>query len=621
MSARRRPQQAPDRRVRPSSAGLGALPGRLVYLVLVALTFIAYAPLFTAPGGWLWDDDGHVTKAALQSAEGLRRIWFDVGATQQYYPVVHSAFWLESRLFGTANPMPYHAISVLLHASSAFLFFRILSTLAIPGAIAGALIFALHPVHVESVAWTSELKNTLSCVFFLGAALAYLRFESTRATRAFGLSLVLFVLAILSKSVTATLPVALLAVVWWRRGGLAWRRDVLPLLPMVIAGIAAGLTTIWFERTLIGAEGAEFELSFVERTLIAGRALWFYAASLVWPAGLSFNYPRWQPSQAIWWQYLFPLGVLAVVGALWRLRLRGALAGVLVFAIILGPALGFVNVYPFRFSFVADHFQYHASVGLIALAATALARLAGRRRARPVTIRVGLAALCVILLTLTMPVAARFLDGPTLYQATIRQNPDSWLAHNNLAALNLLGPAQNLAAAVTHAREALRLSPRYPEARYNLAVALDDSGDTAGAIREYRTLLDQFGEQSDFRLRRASTSARLGFALARSGRPGEAVAYLREAARLDPANALTFVNLGGALLEARQIQEAQQALEQAVAIDPSMVDAYYNLGAAYLAGGRAIDAIRAYEAALRLRPGDPQLLAALARAKQMAGIR
>jgi tetratricopeptide (TPR) repeat protein len=451
--------------------------------------------------------------------------------------------------------------------------------------------------------------------------LTYLRFESTRVTRTLGLSLFLFVFAILSKSVTATLPVALLAVVWWRRRNLEWRRDVLPLLPMVVAGIAAGLTTVWFERTLIGAEGAEFEFSFVERTLIAGRALWFYAASLAWPAGLSFNYPRWQVSQAIWWQYLFPLGVLTILGVLWRLRLRGALAGVLVFSIVLGPALGFVNVYPFRFSFVADHFQYHASVGLIALVAAAFARLATQRRAGPVTIRAGLAALCVMLLALTMPVAARYVDGPTLYQATIRETPDSWLAHNNLAALYVTGPAPNLPAAVTHARTALRLFPQYAEPRYNLAVALDDLGDTAGAIREYRALLDQLGEQSGFRLRRASTNARLGFALARSGRPGEALAYLREAARLDPANALTLVNLGGALLEQRQFQEAQQALEQAVALDPSMVDAYYNLGAAYLAGGRPLDAVRAYEAGLRLRPGDPQLLAALARAKQMAGIR
>jgi tetratricopeptide (TPR) repeat protein len=620
MSARRRPRQAPARVTTPV-AGPNNPPDSLIYLLLVVLTFIAYAPLFTSPGGWLWDDEGHVTKAALQTAAGLQRVWFDIGATQQYYPLVHSAFWLESRLFGTANPMPYHAVSVLIHASSAFLFFRILRTLAIPGAIAGALIFALHPVHVESVAWTSELKNTLSCVFFLGAALSYLRFENTRVPRTLGLSLLLFVLAILSKSVTATLPIALLVVVWWRRGGLEWRRDVMPLLPMVVAGIAAGLTTVWFERTLIGAEGAEFEFSFVERALIAGRALWFYAGSLIWPAGLSFNYARWQVSQTIWWQYLFPLGVIAVLGVLWRMRLRGALAGVLVFCLVLGPALGFVNVYPFRFSFVADHFQYHASVGLIALVAAALARLAIQRRAGPAATRMGVAALCVILIALTMPVAARYVDGPTLYQATIRENPDSWLAHNNLAALYLTGPAPNLPAAVTHARAALRLFPRYAEARYNLAVALDDIGDTAGAIQEYRTLRDQLGERPDFRMRRASTSARLGFALARTGRPAEAVAYLRESTRLDPANALTFVNLGGALLEQRQIQDAQGALEQAVRLDPSMVDAHYNLGAAYLAGGRPLDAVRAYEAALRLRPGDPQTLAALARAKQMAGIR
>ena len=619
MSARRRPQQAPAR-VRTPAAGPADLPGWLIYLLLVVLTFVAYAPLFTAAGGWLWDDEGHVTKAALRSAGGLWRIWFDIGATQQYYPVVHSAFWLESRLFGAANPVPYHAVSILLHASSAFLFFRILRTLALPGAIAGALIFALHPVHVESVAWTSELKNTLSGVFFLGAALTYLRFESTRVTRTLGLSLLLFVLAILSKSVTATLPVALLVVVWWRRGALAWRRDVVPLVPMVVAGMAAGLMTVWFERALIGAEGAEFQFSFVERALIAGRAWWFYAASLIWPGGLSFNYPRWQVSQTIWWQYLFPLGVLVALAVLW-LRRRGALAGVLVFSLVVGPALGFVNVYPFRFSFVADHFQYHASVGLIALVAVALARLATWRRAGPVTIRVGLAALCVMLLALTMPVAARYVDGPTLYQATIRENPDSWLAHNNLAALYVTGPTPNLPAAVTHARAALRAFPRYAEARYNLAVALDDLGDTAGAIVEYQTLLDQIGGQLDFRLRRASTNARLGFALARIGRSSEAVAYLREAARLDPTNALTLVNLGGALLEERQIQQAQQALEQAVTLDPSMVDAYYNLGAAYLAGGRPLDAIRAYDAALRLRPGEPQLLAALARAKQMAGIR
>jgi len=303
------------------------------------------------------------------------------------------------------------------------------------------------------------------------------------------------------------------------------------------------------------------------------------------------------------------------------LRYRGVLAGVLVFSLVLGPALGFVNVYPFRFSFVADHFQYHASVGLIALMAVGLSRIVTLRHARPSSIRLGMIVLAVTLFAFTMPVAARYVDGPTLYRATIRQNPDSWLAHNNLAALYLTGPSPNLQAAVTHARAALGLFPQYAEARYNLAVALDDLGDTAAAIQEYRTLLDQLGEQADFRRRRASTSGRLGFALARTGRTAEAIVYLREAARLDPANAQTFVNLGGALLQQNQIREAQEALEQAVRLDPSMVDAHYNLGAAYLMGGRPLDAVRAYEAAIRLRPGDPQSLAALARAKQMAGIR
>ena len=619
MSARRRPREAPARVSTPSARSRG-FPTWLVYALLLLVTLIAYAPLFMSAGGWLWDDDGHVTKSALQTADGLRRIWFDVGATQQYYPVVHSAFWLESHLFGTDNPIPYHAVSVFLHATSAFLLFLILRTIAVPGAIAAAMIFALHPVHVESVAWTSELKNTLSCVFFLGAALAYLRFDETRTTRSFVLSLLLCVLALLSKSVTATLPVALLVIVWWRRGTVEWRRDVLPLVPMVVAGVAAGLATVWFERTLIGAEGAEFDFTFIERALIAGRALWFYAFSLVVPSGLSFNYPRWHVSQAIWWQYLFPIGVVAVLGLLWRFRLRGIFAGALVFCVVLGPALGFVNVYPFRFSFVADHFQYHASAGLIALLGAGLARLGARARSRAAAIVQG-APVVLLLVLLTMSTAARYVDAPTLYQATIRTNPASWLAHNNLAALYVTGPSPNLPAAVTHAREALRLKPDYAEARFNLAIALDDQGDATGAILEYRRLLAELGQSADFRTRRASINARLGLALARTGRPVEALPYFREATRLNPADAMAFVNLGGALLEQGQTQEAQQALEQAVRLDPSLADAHYNLGAAYLLGGRPVDAVRALEAAVRLRPDDRQSLAALARAKQMAGIR
>ena len=205
----------------------------------------------------------------------------------------------------------------------------VLRRLAIPGAYLAAAIFALHPVQVESVAWITELKNTLSAVFYLGAAIAYLRFDEERSEPMYRWALVLFVLGLLSKTVTATLPAALLVVFWWRRGRLSWQRDVRPLLPFFALGAAAGVFTAWVERTLIGAKGAAFDLTLVERGLIAGRAVWFYLGNLFWPANLVFIYPRWNVSQTVWWQYLYPAAALLLAVALWRLRgrWRGPLAG------------------------------------------------------------------------------------------------------------------------------------------------------------------------------------------------------------------------------------------------------------------------------------------------------
>ena len=332
----------------------------------------------------LWDDDQHVTSRALRSAEGLRRIWFEIGATQQFYPVVYTAFWLEHRVWGD-DTLGYHVVNVVLHACSALLLLLILRRLSIPGAWLAATLFALHPVYVESVAWIAEMKNTLSGAFYLAAMLAYLRFDVSRRWLPYALAAALFVLALLSKTVTATLPAALLVLFWWQRGAIAWRRDVLPLLPFVVAGAAGGLTTAWIERTLLGARGAEFEFSLVERVLIAGRAIWFYLATLAWPSRLIFIYPRWEVSEGVWWQYLFPAGVVALVAAAWlvRKRSRAPLAVLLLFSGTLFPVLGFFNVYPFRFSFVADHFQYLASAAVIVLFSAAVVTLAGRWHVRP----------------------------------------------------------------------------------------------------------------------------------------------------------------------------------------------------------------------------------------------
>jgi hypothetical protein len=290
-----------------------AKPGRQAWLLAPALVLAVLTAYYPAwHGGPVWDDEGHLTRAELRSVEGLRRIWFEPGATQQYYPVVHSAFWIQHRIWGD-DTLGYHLVSIALHSLSALLVAAILRRLAVPGAWLAAVIFALHPVHVESVAWISELKNTLSGVFYLACALAYLQFDESRQPRQYALAMIFFILALLSKTVTATLPASVLVVLWWRRGTLSAGRDVRPLVPFFVLGAAAGLLTTWVERTVIGASGPEFDLTPLERVLIAGRAIPFYLWKLFWPFELVFNYPRWAVDPRAWLQYLFPAGVLALV--------------------------------------------------------------------------------------------------------------------------------------------------------------------------------------------------------------------------------------------------------------------------------------------------------------------
>ena len=217
------------------------------------MTFLAYRPAWH--GQPLWDDGAHMTRAGLQSFEGLGRIWLEPGATQQYYPLTHTAFWIEHRLWGSET-LGYHLVNIALHLVIALLLLRVLQALGIKGAYLAAAVFALHPVHVESVAWITELKNTLSGAFFVGAALAYLRFDTTRRKRTYALALAAFALGLLAKTVIAILPAALLVVLWWRRGRLAWRRDVAPLVPFFALGLGAAVLTAWVERRyVIGGAG------------------------------------------------------------------------------------------------------------------------------------------------------------------------------------------------------------------------------------------------------------------------------------------------------------------------------------------------------------------------------
>ena len=565
--------------------------------MLFVLVLAAYAPAIR--GEWVWNDADYVTNRALQSWHGLWRIWFEVGATEQYYPFLHTAFWVEHRLWGDAA-VGYHLVNLLWHAGAAGLFGLVLRRLSVPGAPLAALLFALHPVCVESVAWISEQKNTLSAVFYLGAALSYLAFAERRERRYYALGLGLFVLALLTKTVAATLPGALGLVLWWRRGRLDGKEDLVPLLPWFGLGAASGLFSAWVERTYLGAQGADFALSIGQRWLVAGHAFWFYLGKAIWPARLIFIYPRWHPDVRDWTQHLYPIGAIALLSALAlagrRSGPRAVLTALLFFAGSLFPVLGFFNVYAFIFSFVADHFQYLALMGLAALAAAAWvgwteAAAAARVLAWPVA-----AAAALALAALTWRQCQMYATVETFYRTILARNPDAWMAQMNLG--DALFQKGALAEAAEHFRHAAQIKPAYAEAHYNLGNTLARVGQAEAALASY---------QEAVRLKPGYFEARndLGAALVAAHRLPEAIENYRAALRLKPAAAETHFNLGIALNHAGRGPEAESEFTRALQLRPDFAEAHYNLGLLLAKGRRGPEAIAQFEAALRLNPNYP----------------
>jgi tetratricopeptide (TPR) repeat protein len=458
-------------------------------LALAALTLCAYAPALR--GGFIWDDDTWITgNRLLWEPGGLWRIWFTTDSPSQYFPLTSTLFRIQYSLWG-ADPFGYHAVNVLLHAGNAILAWRLLRRLALPGGWLAAAAFALHPVQVESVAWITELKNVLSTAFYLLAVLFWLRFDEGQGParrRWYALSLLAFALALLSKTTAVTLPPVLLLLAWYRARGPLPRQ--LPLLaPYAALGLAMGLMTIWWERTHQGAGSELLDFPLLDRLLIAGRALWFYLGKLAWPAPLTFSYPRWQIDAGDPRHYLGPAAALCAAAALWRHRraLGGgpALAGAF-FAVTLAPMLGFVSLYTFLFSFVADHYQYLACLGPLALAAGLLAALRGRPRFRSASTAVA-AAVLVAFGAATWNRTHAYRDRETLWRDTLAKNGQSWLAMTNLA--DELFAQKRYAEAKAYYERSLVLWPTSVEVLRNLGLICAREGDLGTATRIYVSLV------------------------------------------------------------------------------------------------------------------------------------
>lgn len=634
------------RRAAAADAPAPGAPAWRGALALAALALAVYGP--SLPGGFLWDDDRNVfANETLTGTAGLRAIWSDPLANQQYYPLTYTSFWLETQAWG-AWPPGFRAVNLLLHAAAGVLLWRVLRRLAVPAAWLGAALFVAHPINVESVAWITERRNVLSAVLFFASALAYLRHagigpgaanggpgaggtDRAGGRAAYAAALALFALAVLAKTATVTLPAVLTVLLLWKRGRLG-RRELLELAPFYALGLAMGLGTIALEVHHVGAQGAAWQLSPLERVLVAARAFWWYPQQLLFPVGLNFIYPRWEVTAGWWPGWLALAALAAAAAAAFGLRPRlgsGPLVAGTAYALMIGPALGFFDFYFQAYAYVQDHFQYLAGTALLALVAAAGAALAARRPVSAAVAR-ALAAIVLALLAGTAMVRAReFVDEGTLWRATLARNPQAHMASINLARWLVAQNRPREAVALEASAAAMGARDR-ADLLHNVGLAWQALGDPSRAEAAYRgalaavpghamaatnlgNMLFAAGRTAEAEaLLRTALAAEPGVAgrsynlanlLAATGRAAEAEALYREALRLDPHDAGASNNLGRALAAKGDHAGAVAVYERSLASEPTNAAAWHNLGLSLEALGRGAAAETAYRRAIDAAPG------------------
>lgn len=620
--------------------------------MLCLLAGLVYWPALH--GGFILDDDVFLTQNPLiHSADGLRRFWFTPQAAD-YWPVTSTSLWIEWRLWGL-DPFGYHVGNLALHLAAALLLWRILFCLEIPGAWLAALLFAIHPINVESVAWITQRKNTLAMVFFLAAILAFVRAELSRPAAStepgqrgqpgqpgrarrsgiwLGLSLATFTLALLSKGSVIPLPFVLLGLVAWRRSPTA--RDAWRLLPFFALAALFAIVNVWFQHH--DSVAAVRDVSLAQRLLGACAVPWFYLGQILAPVSLAFLYPQWHvdPAALQWW--LAPVAALGVAAACARYWTRGG--RIVAFAagyfwVMLLPVLGLADIRFMRFSLVADHYAHLAMIGVVVLVSVVVIRGGPRTGVLAATIRVGTIAVIGALATLTWQQCRLYRDARTLYVAALARNPVSPLLHNNLGCA--LQDAGQPAAALAEFQEAVRLQPDYAEAQNNLGSLLSALGRTREAVEhceEAVRLNPRFADAADnlgvLRAQAGRTTEAValfeqaladkpGFAmahynlagaLAALGRQPDALAHLEETVRLQPDFAKARNSLGGLLFALGRVPEALAQVSAAIQLQPGLADAHTNLGVILQSQGRAAEAREQFEIAARLRRSAPATPAA-----------
>jgi protein O-mannosyl-transferase len=580
----------------------------LIFAVaLAAVTILAYRPAWY--GGFLWDDDAYIINNELLTApDGWQRIWFSLDSPSQYFPFTYTTFRIEHALWGL-NTTGYHWVNLLLHVGNALLVWAVLARLKVPGSWLAAAIFALHPVQVESVAWITERKNVLMGFFFLLTLLAWIGFVDERTRRPwtfYFLALIFYFLALSAKATACTLPAALFLILWLQKKPITMRRFI-QIVPYVVLGVGMGLLAVWWERYHQGTNRDVFTfLGPVERILVASRAIWFYLSKIFWPSNLTFIYPRWNISPAHVVDYIWLLAGAGACVAIYFFRRytgRSVEVAAAFFVATLSPVLGFIMLFTFRYTFVADHYQYLACIGSIALASAGIVILSNKFAQYRAVIVSAAFLVVAILGMLTWRQAATYTDIETLWRTTLARNPDCWMAHTNLGLVLL--QKEKIDESIAHYRSALQMQPDWWDAEYNLGTALLRKGQVDEAILHCERAVHMRPTDPD-------ALVSLGNTLVQKGRIDEAIAHYQKAMMLHPDHFLARYSLGHALLEKGELDGAIQVCRSALLLRPSDADCHTTLAIALEEKGNPAEAIQHYQKALDLAPNSISTLTNLA---------
>jgi Tfp pilus assembly protein PilF len=567
-------------------------------MLILLLALVVYTP--SVNNGFIWDDDVMLTDNALMTADdGLTRIWFSTELSD-YFPLTSTSFWIEWRLWGL-NAMGYNITNILLHALGGLLLWRVFLRLKVPGAWIAALLFTVHPVCVASVDWIAERKNTLSMVFYLAALLLYLRFDTNQQRRFYLCALGAFLLALLSKTSVVVLPFVLLLCVWWHRCTIA-KRDIIRILPFFALSVCFGLLTVWFQLHEILKGEVEPTQPFLVRVLGGTWALWFYLGKTLLPTKLSMVYSQWNIDDARWISYVPGVLWAAILGIAWRFRQtwgRPVLFGLGYFTIALLPVLGFLHMDFLRFSQVADHLQYIALPGGIALAVGTVITML--RRYQSFTVHPNRLFLVGVIPVLTFSVltwkqSSLYIDEEVLWRSNIENSPNSWIAYHHLA--DRLAELRRFEEAAEYYEQALRLEPDFANSHNNFGNCLVILGRFDDAVEQF---LDAIQDKPEL----AEAHHNLGVALSQRKEFPQALDAFKKAIQLRPEYASAYRSAADAELRLGHLDEALDYYFKAAKYNPDSSEIQYNIGIILTARGETNAAVRHLQRALNLQPGDP----------------